>query len=138
MPRRVNAVALLLGKTALVGFQQGQGEDETVFGLILPAPDGGAELVDRLGRAAGLVVKGAQRCVDDPDVAAGGKRLLVPVDCLVILALRAVDAAQVDPRVRRAAVSKLMAPALLAAVAREDCDETVRAQAAAMPARPAS
>jgi uncharacterized protein DUF349 len=37
-----------------------------------------------------------------------------------------------DPRVRRAAVSKLMAPAALAAIAREDQDEGVRAQAFGM------
>ena len=37
-----------------------------------------------------------------------------------------------DPRVRRAAVAKLMDPALLAEVIRDDKDETVRAQAATM------
>jgi hypothetical protein len=37
-----------------------------------------------------------------------------------------------DPRVRRAAVQKLMDPAALATVLREDKDENVRAQAAAM------
>lgn len=37
-----------------------------------------------------------------------------------------------DPRVRKAAVSKLMDPATLATVLREDADEGVRAQAAAM------
>jgi len=37
-----------------------------------------------------------------------------------------------DPRVRRAAVAKLMDPALLAAVARHEADEQVRAQALSM------
>jgi uncharacterized protein DUF349 len=37
-----------------------------------------------------------------------------------------------DPRVRRAAVAKLMDPAALAAVARDDADQQVRAQAIAM------
>ncbi|HUR36165.1 MAG TPA: DUF349 domain-containing protein, partial [Vicinamibacterales bacterium] len=37
-----------------------------------------------------------------------------------------------DPRVRKAAVAKLMDPAALAAIVREDKDDTVRAQATAM------
>src|SRR3954452_18216258 len=37
-----------------------------------------------------------------------------------------------DPRVRRAAVAKLMDPAALAAVVKDDADEQVRTQAAAM------
>ena len=37
-----------------------------------------------------------------------------------------------DPRVRRAAVSKVMDPAALAAIAKDDADEHVRAQAVAM------
>ena len=37
-----------------------------------------------------------------------------------------------DPRVRRAAVAKLMAPAPLAAIARDDRDDSVRQQAVAM------
>src|SRR5947208_13413097 len=37
-----------------------------------------------------------------------------------------------DPRVRRAAVSKLMKPAALAAIAKDDADEDVRAASIAM------
>ena len=37
-----------------------------------------------------------------------------------------------DPRVRRAAVAKLMDPAILGRIAREDADEGVRAQASGM------
>src|SRR5689334_6984982 len=37
-----------------------------------------------------------------------------------------------DPRVRRAAVAKLMDPAALAGIAKDDADEHVRAQAVAM------
>src|SRR5262245_43438812 len=54
----------------------------------------------------------------------------LPLDDRSTIALLARD--DEDPRVRRAAVAKLMAPSELAMILKEDRDENVRAQASAM------
>src|ERR1051326_8434648 len=54
----------------------------------------------------------------------------LPLDARELIA--AVAREDAEPRVRRAAVAKLMDPASLAAVASQDSDESVRAEAVGM------